>query len=320
MSKRILYCLPVLAVLVLAGCGRSVPQALGTLEYDRITLPAPAAERIVAVMVHPGDRVKAGQELLQLDPSHARAELAAAKAQVEQQREALAALKVGPREESIHQARAKLASAKADAQDAQASYQRLLPLKHKQYVSAARLDSAKAAAKAAQGRVNAARAALAELQHGTRPEKIAQGKAALATAKAKVRAQRVLLNKLHVTAPRAGVVDAIPYKRGDQAPVGAPLAILLVGQAPYARIYVPEPLRAHVHVGDHVKVRVDGYDKTYAGRVRMVRDEPEFTPYYALTGANAARLSYIAEVALGKKASKLPAGLPVHVTLPGAEQ
>jgi HlyD family secretion protein len=27
------------------------PQALGTLEYDRITLPAPAAERIVAIDV-----------------------------------------------------------------------------------------------------------------------------------------------------------------------------------------------------------------------------------------------------------------------------
>jgi len=45
-----------------------------------------------------------------------------------------------------------------------------------------------------------------------------------------------------------------------------------------------------------------------------------FTPYYALTGADAARLSYIAEVALGKDARKLPAGLPVHVVLAGAGQ
>lgn len=29
----------------LCGCSEDTPQALGTLEYDRITLPAPAAER-----------------------------------------------------------------------------------------------------------------------------------------------------------------------------------------------------------------------------------------------------------------------------------
>ena len=48
------------------------------------------------------------------------------------------------------------------------------------------------------------------------------------------------------------------------------------------------------------------------GKVRMIRSEPSFTPYYALTGEDAARLSYLAEIALGKDASKLPAGLPVR--------
>ena len=317
-NRRLSCSLLVAAALVLAGCGRSAPQALGTLEYDRITLPAPAAERIVAVKVHVGERVRAGQVLLRLDPSHTRAQLAAATAQVERQREALAELQAGPRTEDIHQARARLASAKADARDAQAYYRRLLPLADKHYVSAAKLDSARAAAGAANGQVSAARAALDELLHGTRPEQIAQARASLAAAEAQARAERVLLGKLKVQAPRAGIVDSIPYKLGDQASTGAPLAILLVGDAPYARIYVPEQQRAHVHVGDHVTVRVDGYDKTYDGTIRMLRNKPVFTPYYALTGANAARLSYIGEVALGKDARKLPAGLPVHVVLGGA--
>lgn len=320
MSKRIAYSLPVLAVLALAACSRSAPQALGTLEYDRITLPAPASERIVAVKVRDGERVKAGQVLLQLDPSHTLAELAADTAQVERQREALAELEVGPRAEDIRQARANLVAAQADARDARAYYQRLLPLGDKHYVSAAQLDSARAAAGAADGRVDAARAVLDELLHGTRPEQIAQAKASLAAAEATARAERVLLGKLKVVAPRAGIVDDIPYKLGDQAPTGAPLAILLVGNTPYARIYVPEQQRGHVQVGDHVQVRVDGYDKTFDGTVRMLRSEPEFTPYYALTGADAARLSYIAEVALGKDAGNLPAGLPVHVALAGAGQ
>jgi HlyD family secretion protein len=53
-----------LAVAGLAACSKQPPQALGTLEYDRITLPAPAAERIVAIDVREGEQVSAGQALL----------------------------------------------------------------------------------------------------------------------------------------------------------------------------------------------------------------------------------------------------------------
>ena len=39
------------AMLVLAACRADAPQALGTLEWDRVTLPAPVAEKIVRVDV-----------------------------------------------------------------------------------------------------------------------------------------------------------------------------------------------------------------------------------------------------------------------------
>lgn len=306
--------------LALCACRQSPPQALGTLEYDRITLPAPAAERIVAMDVRDGQRVKQGQRLMQLDPSHTQAELAADEAQAQQQRELLKELMVGPRQEDIAKARADLSAAQANAREARAYYHRVLPLNGKRYVSAADLDKARAAADQAEGQVKSAQAALDELLHGTRPEKIAQTQAALAAAVAQVKAQRVLLAKLNVVAPRDGVIDSIPYKLGDQAPVGAPLVIELVGAAPYARIYVPERQRANVHPGDMVRVYVDGRQRTYTGRIRLLRSEPVFTPYYALSGEDAARLSYIAEVALGKDAADLPAGLPLHVALAGASK
>ncbi|MFC5438069.1 HlyD family secretion protein [Rhodanobacter umsongensis] len=302
----------------LAACSKPPPQALGTLEYDRITLPAPAAERIVAIDVREGEQVGAGQPLLQLDPTHARSELAAAEAQAQQQREVLAELRTGPRSEEIDKARANLAAALAQAREARAYYARLAPLKGKGYVAAADLDRARASAGDAGGQVAAARAALDQLLHGTRPEQIAQAQAALAAAVAQASAQQVLLGKLAIVAPRAGRIDSLPYRLGDQAPVGAPVAILLAGDAPYARIYVPEPLRAGVHLGDAIQVFVAGRDKPYAGKVRMIRSEPNFTPYYALTGDDAARLSYLAEVTLGTDALELPAGLPVRVEFRGS--
>ena len=163
--------------------------------------------------------------------------------------------------------------------------------------------------------MDAAQAALDELLHGTCPEQMAQAQAAVVAAAAQASAQQVLLGKLSVVAPRAGRIDSIPYKLGDQAPVGAPVAILLAGDAPYARIYVPEQQRADVHVGDTIQV---DRDKPYAGKVRMLRSEPGFTPYYALIGDDAARLSYLAEITLGPDATNLPAGLPVRVEFAGS--
>ena len=98
------------------------------------------------------------------------------------------------------------------------------------------------------------------------------------------------------------------------------LAVLLVGKAPHARVYVPALLRTDVHVGDAARVFIEGREKFYEGKVRMVRSEPSYTPYYALIGADAARLSYLAEVQLEDAAVELPAGLPARVEFSGAAQ
>lgn len=302
--------------LSLSACSQSTPQVSGTLEWDRISLPAPAAEKIVAIDVHEGQQVAAGTRLLQLELTRTQAQLDAARALARQGDAALAELRAGPRSEQIAQARAMLASARAQAVDARAYYARLRPLGQRKLVATAEVDRARAAAGNADGQVRAAQAALAELLHGTRSEDIAQGEAAAAAAQAEAAAQTATLGKLDITAPRAGRVDSLPYKLGDQAPVGAPLAILLVGAAPHARVYVPERMRAGVKPGMVARVFVDGRDGSFAGHVRMVRSEPVFTPYYALSGDDAARLSYIAEIVLDHPGD-LPAGLPVRVEFAG---
>ena len=309
----------ILMVAGLGACSRDVPQALGSLEFDRITLPAPAAERIVAIEVREGDRVAAGQVLLRLEATRTQSTTAASQAEAQRQREMLLELEAGPRSEAIAQARAQLAAVEASARDARAYYARLQPLGARKLVAAADVDRARAAAGSADAQVRAARAALSELEHGTRGERVAQGEAAVRAAEAQATAQQVTLDKLRVVAPRAGIVDSLPFKLGDQAPVGAPLAILLAGDAPYARVYVPEPIRVDVKVGDSARVfvhgrEVDGREHALAGKVRMIRSEPGFTPYFALIGKDAARLSYLAEIELtGTDARSLPAGLPVRV-------
>lgn len=304
--------------LLAAACHREPEPLLGTLEWDRISLPAPASERIVAMDVREGQQVRAGTRLLRLETQRTQAQLQSLQAQASQREQSLLELRNGPRREQIAQAQAQLAAAQAQARDASAYFARLQPLGRQQLVAAAEVDRARAAAGNAQAQVRAAEQALLELRNGTRVEEVAQGESAVRAARAEAVVQSVNLDKLDIVAPRDGRIDSLPYKLGDQAPAGAALAIMLVGQAPYARIYVPATVRARVAIGQTLPVSVAGSSEVFQGRVRMIRSEPMFTPYYALSGSDAERLTYLAEVQLPASASGLPVGVPVQVRLADA--
>jgi HlyD family secretion protein len=149
-------------------------------------------------------------------------------------------------------------------------------------------------------------------------EELDQAVAALAEADAGLAAAQLAVERLTLRAPRDGVVDAIPYKAGDRPQPGATVIVMLADQAPYARVYLPQAVRAHVRIGMEARVRVAGYDRSFAGQLRTVSSEAAFTPYFALTERDRGRLVYLAEVDLVEPgAHDLPTGLPVEVDFPG---
>ena len=302
---------------LLPGCReRKQDVMLGSLEWDRIGVPAELSEPILKVAVREGAAVKAGDLLLSLDARRTQARLAQAEASIALERARLDEAMHGARVEEMDALRGEVESARASVVEAEKQYARFAELGRKQLVARAVVDASRATRDRAVAQQAAAQARLRELTTGTRPEEIAQAEAALAAATSARDALLLDRRRLEVRAPRAGRVDALPFRAGDQPPAGATVASLLVGDAPYARIYVPERQRANVHVGDLLRVHVDGQPKTFDGRVRMIRSEPGFTPYYALTGEDATRLSYLAEVQLDRNAARLPAGLPVQIDFP----
>ena len=110
-----------------------------------------------------------------------------------------------------------------------------------------------------------------------------------------------------------GLVDSLPFEVGERPRQGDIVAVMLTGEQPFARIYVPEPLRASVSVGDELFVNVDGVANPVSGTVRRIAAEPIFTPYFALTERDRSRLAYVAEVTLANNGERLPEGLPVQV-------
>jgi HlyD family secretion protein len=81
-------------------------------------------------------------------------------------------------------------------------------------------------------------------------------------------------------------------------------------------VHVPEGIRARVKTGTQATVHVDGVEHDFAGQVRFVASEAEFTPYYSLTAADRSRLSFLAEVVIDDAgAANVPSGMPLEVTL-----
>jgi HlyD family secretion protein len=186
----------------------------GNVDLRQVQLAFNNSERITAVLVQEGDRVKPGQVLAKLDvsrlePPVAQAEaqvasqrqvvarlhngsrpeeIAEARAQVEAQKAAVERLHNGSRPEEIAQAKANLESAKADAMNARLKYDRAknlsaVRLKDQSNVSAVSqedLDNAKATLDVANAKVTVNQQALDLAVIGPRKEDIAQAEAQLA--------------------------------------------------------------------------------------------------------------------------------------------
>lgn len=305
-------------LLLLGACSPSPPPLTGTVEWDRVDILAEVSEPVVELDVHEGERVRQGQLLLRLDPARTDARLQAARADLALRLANLAELRHGARPETIDAARAELARLRSQEQNAQSADRRARMLIGSGAISKADLDNARDNLSAARAAVRGQQARLDELLHGTRPEQLDQATAQVDAARATLEQLSLTRDKLDVRAPEDGRVDALPHRLGDQPTVGSVLVTLLAGKQPYARVYVPEPRRARIHPGDTFVVRVDGIDTPFQARVRSVRNDPAFTPYYALTGNDAARLYYRAELTLeGAAARRLPAGVPCQASAAG---
>ena len=306
-----------LMIMVLVACDARLQNvALGTLERDRIAHTATANEVVTALPVSQGSQVKKGTLIVQLDDRLQKAFANRAEAEVAQARANLEKLRSGARVEEIAAARAKVAGAKAILVESEASYARSKNLVEQKLASTATLDKSLASRDAGLANLQSAQEQFRELTNGTREEDLQAAEARLDAVKAILTSERQKLSNLSIVATRDGILDNLPWNLGERVTIGSPLAIVLAGKAPFARIYVPEPYRINMKVGDKLVVHVDGLEKTIDGTLRWIATEPAFTPYYALNQEERSRLMYLAEVQLPDSESYLPNGVPAQVELP----
>lgn len=303
------------------GQGGYDGEVLGTLERDRLELIAEANEPIVEVLVREGDAVQPGAILLrqELGSMQARLDQAVAARHVAERR--LAELVKGPRAQQIAEARAAVDAARSALETERSEYGRVEDLVARQLLSQSALDQARARRDGVVSTSKQAAARLNLLLEGTRIEEVEQAEAALKQAQAALAELQTRAARYEVRAPRAGRIEAIPYKLGERPAAGTPVVVMLADGTPYARVYVPEPQRLHFVPGTRVRAQVDGRAAPIDGVVRFVSAEAAFTPYYALTREDRSRLSYLAEIDLpGTGAEDVPTGMPVQIELADAQQ
>ena len=303
-----------LACVCLGGCSGGVPAIVGTVERDRVELAAQYAEPLETIPVAEGQRVAAGTIVATQRTARYEAQHEQAVARRDQADARLKELVRGPRKENIREGIARQDAARARHDEAELQMKRLEEQLRHNFVSEAVVDRQRSEVKAARADADAATAALDALVTGTTKEELDQARQALAEAAGRVAETAEVLERLVHRAPMDAIVEALPYEEGETPAVGTPVAVLLRSGAPYARVYVPEPLRATLHPGDVVSVSVDGIDHPFTGKVRYVSADASFTPYFALTRDDRARLSFVSEIDLAD-ADTLTSGTPAEVTL-----
>ncbi|MAM71508.1 MAG: hypothetical protein CMP91_10235 [Gammaproteobacteria bacterium] len=303
----------ILLACMLVSCEEPAILAVGLLESERIEITAESTEPITEILVTEGQRVAAGEILLTQDKSRVLAREQEVRAGIARLEALLAQQVTGPRQEVIEAARAALEAAQVQVDINQLELNRLQRL-GANVATQERIDLASSQLDGSRANLNQASARLRELQAGTRDEEIEQTRQELRGANARLDLILIDKQRHELKAPLAGVIDSLPFEQGERPMNGSVVAVLLTGDQPFARVYVPEALRVNIRPGAAATVYIDGLESPVAGTVRRIASESSFTPYFSLTEHDRGRLSYLAEIILDTERERLPDGVPVEVS------
>jgi HlyD family secretion protein len=229
---------------------------------------APAPATVKRVLVAEGDRVKAGQLLVQLDDADARAQAARALAQLRAAEAALHAIKTGGTQEEVLTIRSDITKVQTERDEAQRSLQAVQRLRQNGAASPAEVE-------AAENRVKKADADLQLLQaklngRYSSPE-VAKVDASAAEARAAYAAAQDLLQHSNVTAPFAGTVYQMPVRHGAYVNGGDLLVQVANLEKVRVRAFVDEPEIGRLAKGQQVEVKWDAIPgRTWEGTLTRV--------------------------------------------------
>jgi HlyD family secretion protein len=270
--------------LLLTSCGNRSNAVSGTIEVDEVHVGPRVSGRVEKIFVQEGDKLRAGQLIVELDAGELKA------------RRDLATAQIDTATRDVESQTAQLEFLRADAQRQQDLLKRRVvsPNDAERAASAAR--SQEKNVEAAQMRVIQARAQLADID--------------------------AQLAEMQVRSPADSILEVLSVKVGDilVPPFSREAATLLLPQNLWVRVYVPEPWLGLIKVGEHVRVRVDSFPgKDFDGVVEQINRQAEFTPRNVQTVEDRIRQVFGVKIRLPNNNDHLRAGMAADAYFPNVK-
>jgi multidrug efflux pump subunit AcrA (membrane-fusion protein) len=223
-------------------------EATGTVRSKTTTvLSSKIMGTIISLRAREGDKLSAGQVIVEIDNRDASAQLQKADAGLRQAQEGLAEV-----EQAINAAKSAQAAAEANLRLADSTYARYRALLERKSVSPQEFDEAKS--KQEMARAEARRAAdILKMLAAKRQQALSQ----IDQAKAEVANGQVFVSYARITSPISGVVVAKHTEVGSMAAPGAPLLTIEDGSRYRLEVAVEESQLGKIGMGQRARVRID---------------------------------------------------------------
>ncbi len=345
----LVFFLPALALM--AGCvrGSASDEAVGEAAPPPVPVEAAKARRttlrpelilvgtIVAIpeqtaMVSPqlggwveklavvaGQKVKAGDLLVQLDSRTAHTDVLRAKAIVAEKESALKRLRRGYLPQEIETARQDRDRAKAAVDGLRPELAALDDLLKRREISSVAYETKAKNLKAAEAALASADAHLKLLEEGTATELIDEAKSLLDVAKADLEHANLTFQWCSITSPIDGVVVQLQAHQGQFFDRAVPLATIIDLSDVFVQLRIPSRAFAQVRHGAKVSVQVDSLPgRSFAGTVARISGEADPLTGNVVVFASVKNDDGLLRPGLGCQAQVLLPDVPEALAIPVA--
>jgi HlyD family secretion protein len=288
----------------------------GNVDIRQVDLGFRVNGRIQEMRFEEGDKVKKGLILAVLDKDVFKADVQAAKDQMEAQEANLAKMEAGNRPEEIDRARAAANEKEVRFKNAERLNERRLALVKSGSISKQEYDDTLADRDAAEAQEKLSKADLALAIAGFRVEDIQEARANLAAAKARLAQAEINLQDTEIHSPADGIILTRVQEPGAIVSAGQTVYTLQLLSPFWIRTYVVERDLGRIYEGMPAHVYTDSQPaKPYHGQIGFISPVAEFTPKNVETTELRTDLVYRLRVIVNDPDNGLRQGMPVTVKL-----
>jgi HlyD family secretion protein len=305
-----------LALLCLvSGCGGGDTKTVqGYVEGEFVYVAAPSGGALEALSVRRGAHVKTGDPLFALDKRPERDARDEAQRRLVQAQAMLEDLKKGKRPPEIASVEAQLRQAREALALSEVLCSRQERLLQTSATTPEEADRARSARDQDRQRVAQLQSDLETARLPARSDQIVAQEATVRALEATLAKAQWDLDQKRQPAPKDGEVFDVLYFEGEWVPAGKPVVALLPPENVKVRAFVSQTRVGSIHVGDGVRVRVDGVAEAFVGQVSFISPRAEYTPPVIYSRESREKLVFLIEARFDREtAAKLHPGQPVDV-------